>query len=131
MYINDFFISWILIGTTVTTVIGILILILVGIFKKTLSVVGIVITLAGVVIGYGAMCYLIPVRTIHEEITDYEVAFTTSTVTLAFDEYAEIFYDAKTYNILSNKFEAVVYYEITYNSYNVNVDPPILRISKK
>lgn len=131
MYHGDFFISWILIGSTVLASIGILILALVGFIKSRFSVVGIVITLLAVVMGFGFMSSLIPVKTVQEEVTDYELAFTTSTVTLVFGDYAEIFYDAKTYNILSNKFNAVVYYELQLNSYNGIIDQPILNISKK
>lgn len=131
MYLGDFYISWILVGTTATFIVGCIFLIANMLIRKSASVVGLVLALFAAVVGYGAMCVLIPVRVVSDEITDYEVAFTTSTVTLAFDDYAEVYYDAKTYNILSNKSEAIVYYEIEYNSYNVNIDAPVLRISKQ
>lgn len=131
MYIGDFYLSWILIVSSCVAALGIIIMLAKALVRRELSIFGFVLVLVAAIVGFGLLGAVYPVKIVNEEITDYEVAFTTSTVTLAFDEYAQLYYDAKTYNILSDKFNAIVYYEIQYNSYNKPIDTPSLYISKR
>lgn len=137
MEIFELHFNAILIVSSIVAIIGLLLLIVSLVLfltkstKDTYFTSGIIIILVAGIFGFGVIAGLVPISTATEEVNDYEVAFTTSTVTLVINDYAEIFYDAKTYNILKNRENAIVYYAVKLNSYNRSVETPILTIDKR
>jgi len=131
MYFNDTFISWVIISSSIGVLISVLCFLIGLVHDEDWNIAGVIIGLVSLILGFGLLATVVNVREEKLIITEYETAYTSTSVTLVFDGYSEIFYDVKTYNLLKTSGNCDVYYLVKYNSYGGNGETPHLIIDKK